>query len=246
MRINQSVGSSIWRYLEVAKKRMDSNLKHISSGRNPLTAAENTVAMAMGERLAAEIGKYTSLIENLQGSISMNQTGEGALAGVSDQLRRLRELTVQAGNETLTPDDRSSIQDEIKHIIENIDQVAAGTEYNSQPVISEMTSANLGIDNINITTEAGRTAALNSIDEAIDLVSTRRSRFGADIQRAENQISSAQIAIENLTATKSRLNDADVAEEIMSLTREKLLQGVGISVFKQSADSQAAILKLLK
>ena len=95
-------------------------------------------------------------------------------------------------------------------------------------------------------TQADSTAALLTVDFALSQVNTLRSELGAVQTRFESTISNLQITAENLTAARSRIQDADFAAETAELTRGQILQQAGLSIVAQANALPQSVLSLLQ
>ena len=99
---------------------------------------------------------------------------------------------------------------------------------------------------INVTTSAGASAALGSLDSSITTISNTRATFGAVQNRFEAVISNLEAFNESLTSSRSRIQDADFAAETANLTRTQILQQAGISILAQANTLPQAALSLLQ
>ena len=121
---------------------------------------------------------------------------------------------------------------------------AAGT--NDAPGANAGFSANdLGVGSINLSTQAGATSAITSIDTAIKSVSSARGNLGALQNRFEHTVNNLNVAVENLSASESQIRDTDMASEMTQFTRAQILQQAGTSMLAQANSSQQSVLKLL-
>jgi flagellin len=112
------------------------SIEKISSGMRINRAAEDSAGLAISEKMRGQIQGLKQAERNIQDGISLIQTAEGGLGQiVNPHLQRIRELAIQAANDTLMPADRNSIQMEIEGILESIDGIANHTEFNSIKVL---------------------------------------------------------------------------------------------------------------
>ncbi|MDR2771673.1 MAG: flagellin [Clostridiales Family XIII bacterium] len=124
--------------------------------------------------------------------------------------------------------------------------VGANQSQNVQVSLSDTSSTALGINKINLSTQEGANAAIGVIDEAIGKISTERSRMGAVTNRMDHTIRSLSTTEENMTASESRIRDADMAKEILDYTRNTILAQASISIMAQSKLMPQSILRLLQ
>jgi flagellin len=126
------------------------------------------------------------------------------------------------------------------------DQIAVnlGTAAFGSVAVSGFDSAGLGVGSLDLTT-AG-TAAIDAIDTAIKGVSTARATLGAYQNRFEHTINNLNVAVENLSASESRIRDTDMAQEMVSFTRSQILTQAGTSMLAQANQAPQNVLSLLR
>lgn len=121
--------------LKVNTKSMNTSLERLSSGYRINKAADDSAGMAISRKMKTQIAGLEQASRNASDGISVIQTAEGALTEVQNMLQRMRELSVQAANGTLTSDDRSAIQDEISELSSEIDRISTDTEFNTKTLL---------------------------------------------------------------------------------------------------------------
>ena len=102
------------------------------------------------------------------------------------------------------------------------------------------------LSSVNVLTVSGANDAINRVDSALTSVSSLRSQFGAVQNRFESTIANLQAVSQNLSASRSRIQDADFAAETAALSRAQILQQAGITVLSQANSSPQAVLQLLQ
>ncbi len=112
--------------------------------------------------------------------------------------------------------------------------------------IGDMGSAALGLDGLDITTEAGADAAITNIKAAISTVSTQRGDLGAIQNRLDHTINNLGVTTENLTAAESRIRDVDMAEEMMAYTKNNILVQASQAMLAQANQIPQGVLQLLQ
>ncbi|MDR7568936.1 MAG: flagellin, partial [Armatimonadota bacterium] len=131
LRINQNIAAlNAHRNLVATDNALSKSLERLSSGFRINRAADDAAGLAISEKMRAQVRGYTQAIRNAQDGISLVQTAEGALNEVHSILQRIRELVLQAGNETLSAEDRLAIQSEIDQLVEEVDRIANSTNFN--------------------------------------------------------------------------------------------------------------------
>ncbi|MFC4711685.1 flagellin [Planococcus dechangensis] len=226
------------RQLSSATNAQANSMEKLSSGLRINSAKDDAAGLSISEKMRGQIRGLEQASRNSQDAISMIQTAEGALNETHDILQRMRELTVQAGNDTNTADDREVIQVEIDDLVEEIGRIATTTQFNGQNLLdgtggasgvftfqigantdqqldvtfATMDAAGLGVDALDVSDAAAATAALTTLDDAIKLVSDERSQLGAKQNRLDHTTNNLNTSAENLTAAESRIRDVDYAE----------------------------------
>jgi len=114
------------------------------------------------------------------------------------------------------------------------------------PTMADADEDLTGIDSIDITTEKGAYLALKKIDDALDQVNGARATLGAVQSRFENAVANIQIGVENISASRGRIMDADFAKETASLSRAQILQQAGTAMVAQANQAPQGVLSLLR
>ena len=243
LRVNTNIASiTAQRNLTTVTLRLQGNYARLSSGLRIATAADDAAGLGISERMRAQIRSYGAAARNAQDGISLVQTAEGALSEAHNILTRMRELAIQATNGTLSTADRTTIDNEVGLLIEELDRIADSTEFNGVNLLDgsatttsiqvginanetiditmeDTNTDSLGVDVVQTDTAANAQTAIGLIDGAIDVISTARGAFGAAQNRMQSAFASIQNARENLSASESRIRDVDVASETADLTR---------------------------
>ncbi|MBU8771533.1 flagellin N-terminal helical domain-containing protein [Cytobacillus oceanisediminis] len=137
MRINHNIAAlNTYRQLNSAGNAQSKSMEKLSSGLRINRAGDDAAGLAISEKMRGQIRGLDQAGKNAQDSISMIQTAEGALNETHDILQRMRELAVQAGNDTNTGTDRGEIQKEINQLTSEINRIGNTTEFNSQKLLN--------------------------------------------------------------------------------------------------------------
>ncbi|MBZ9556967.1 MULTISPECIES: FliC/FljB family flagellin [unclassified Modicisalibacter] len=391
--INTNITSMIAQQnLNSSKSDLTTSMERLSSGLRINSAKDDAAGQAIANRMSSQITGLGQAQRNANDGISVAQTAEGALNQVNDNLQRIRELSVQAANDTNSADDRASIQAEIDQRLTEIDRISSQTDFNGTKVLAEdtklsiqvgandgesisislkeITSKTLGMDSFNVNGPQGTSAAaaatnfkdaygdstsiadssvndygddlattlgiatgsvaadtadayvdesgnwysqvtitagseaesrtleaqgisvgsgdsvtfsialdpqdadvttnttasftvdgtsisasslvtgatddpMAALDSALSQVDTFRSDLGAIQNRFESAITNLQTNETNLSAARSRIEDADYATEVANMTRSQILQQAGTSVLAQANQMPQSALSLL-
>ena len=120
------------------------SMEKLSSGLRINRAGDDAAGLAISEKMRGQIRGLTQASRNSADGISMIQTAEGALNETTNILQRMRELAVQASNDTNTTSDREEIQKEINALTEEVDRIANNTEFNTQKLLNGSKSGEAG------------------------------------------------------------------------------------------------------
>ncbi len=270
LRVNTNVASmNAQRNLFNTTNNLGGNFARLSSGLRIATAADDAAGLGISERMRSDIRSYGVASRNAQDGISLVQTAEGALNEVSDILGRMRELSMQSANGTLNSDDRETLDAEFQQLVQEVDRIAGGTQFNGVELLdgsnssisiqvgigggtndtisltaADATSSTLGISG-GISTSSSASSMLSTIDSAIDDVNTARGTLGAQQNRLQSTLRSLANVRETTSAAESRIRDVDVAFETADLTRNSILQQAATSVLAQANAQPQLALSLL-
>ncbi|RWU15251.1 flagellin [Anoxybacillus flavithermus] len=136
MRINHNIQAlNAYRNLAVNQSNTAKNLEKLSSGLRINRAADDAAGLAISEKMRSQIRGLEVAERNALDAISLIQTAEGALSSVHSMLQRMRELVVQASNDTNTANDRAALDQEIQQLKTEITRVATSTDFNKTALL---------------------------------------------------------------------------------------------------------------
>jgi len=274
LRINQNVEAmNAYRHLSNTNNTMSKSLEKLSSGFRINRAADDAAGLSISEKLRSQVGGFKVAMQNAQDGISMLQTAEGALNETTSLLQRIRDLAVQAANGTQDTASRTAADSEVQQNLNEIDRIAKATSYGNLTLLNAAQSFTFQVggttqsyDQIAIAvtamdttglavtagtvnsvgTVAGASAMLVKIDAAISAVSAQRSTFGAVQNRLEHTVANLGVAVENLSASESRIRDTDMASEMVSFTKSQILSQAGTAMLAQANQAPQNVLSLLR
>lgn len=135
--INTNVASlNAQRNLGSSQADLNKSMQRLSSGLRINSAKDDAAGLAISDRMTAQIRGLNQAVRNSNDGISLAQTAEGALQESTNILQRIRELAVQSANDTNTETDRSSLQDEVDQLQEELDRIAKTTEFNGKALLN--------------------------------------------------------------------------------------------------------------
>ncbi|MBZ9635993.1 flagellin [Clostridium sp. FP1] len=277
MRLSKNMASlDIYRAYSKNLTKQSGALGRISSGVKINSSKENPNAIAQSERLRMQIRGLQMAAKNTQDGVSMIQTTEGGIEGITSSLQRVRELLVQSGGAT-TQEDKDVIQKEINQMLNGADDMAKNTEFNGvkllvddtvppndnkgSTVIETVTGANVGekidIPKYNLTRKGldlsdGKVDvnkigdSLENVDKALDIIISARSKFGALENRLESSYNSTIEIADKIQSAESSIRDTDMAEEMMEYSKYNILIEAGNAMMVQSNKIPQDALRILE
>jgi flagellin len=272
MRINHNITAmNAYRNMVQINERVDKSMEKLSSGQRINRAGDDAAGLAISEKMRGQVKGLKMATKNAQDGISMIQTAEGALNESHAIIQRMRELAVQSANDTNTGEDREKLQLEISQLVKELDRIGNTTEFNTRVLMdgeyendgvifhigankdqnvtltfSDMRSGALGVEGVDITNQADSNQAIETINNALETVSTERAKFGAMQNRLEHTINNLRVAEENLQAAESRIRDTDMASEMVSLNKDRIITQSGTAMLAQANTTPQTVLQLLR
>ena len=253
--------------MNIANNNANKAMQRLSSGLKINSAKDNPAGLAIANKLNTQVRGLNQANSNAMDGISLVQTAEGALNEVHSMLNRMRELSVQGINGSLTPDDQAKIQLEIDELLKEIAQTGENTEFNQKKIldmdgnIQLQIGANsdqvINIDGSQIKMELiideldnpslkdDGDDILTKIDNAVEKTSKIRSILGSIQNRLEHTVTNLGVSEENMTASLSRIQDADMAEEMTNYTQYNVISQAGVSMLAQANQRPQQVLQLL-
>ena len=263
------------RNLNSSQSSLATSMQRLSSGLRVNSSKDDAAGLAIAERMNAQVRGMNVAVRNANDGISLAQTADGALASIGDSLQRMRELAVQSRNSTNSDSDKQSLNLEFTQLSSEIGRVLGGTTFNGKAILgadagtltfqvgANVTSNDtIDIATSNLTTDTTITSVtsasigsasdatalatvITAIDAALDDINSQRAVYGASQNRFSAVITNLQTSVENQSAAKSRIMDADFASETANMSRAQILQQAGTAMVAQANQLPQQVLKLL-
>ncbi len=259
LRINQNIAAmNAYRNLSVTDGQMSKSLEKLSSGFRINRAADDAAGLSISEGLRAQVGGLKVGARNAQDGVSVVQTAEGALTEVHSMLQRMNDLAVQHNNGTNNTDSKAALSSEFDALKTEIDRIQTNAKFNGVDLLGATAAAvtfqvgYASTDAISFTLGAVSLGTLTitdggtSVQGAITKVSAKRADLGALQNRFEHSINSINVAVENLSASESRIRDTDMAQEMVGFTRSQILSQAGTAMLAQANQGSQGVLSLLR
>lgn len=245
----------------------------LSSGQRITKAADDAAGLAISEKLKADIRSSHQANRNANDGISLIQTAEGGLNESSSILGRMKELAMQAANDTLTDSDRSMAAQEYEAVKSELERISRSTTFNGRKLLDGSSSRldfqvgvgangtedyisftpemlnsginSLGVATARVNTKAEAQQSITVIEGAINKISSHRATLGSIQNRLQTSSSHLQLYNENMSASNSRIRDVDYAMETSNLAKNNILNDANTAVLAQANTSGEKALKLL-
>lgn len=258
--------------LTANNRALSSVTAQLSTGTRINSAADDAAGSAISSKLTTQARSLNMAVRNTNDGISMMQTADGAAGGIQDMLYRMKELAVQAVNDTNSADERTELNAEFQQLESQIRDTVANTTWNGMKLL-DGTVGNAGTvgyhvgaaanDGVSVTyadfdlaaqplttarsinTGANATSALSSIDGAINQISSARATWGSAMNRLVHAGDNAANVSMNLSESNSRIVDTDYAQATSELARSMILNQAGSAMLSQANQQPWYVLALL-
>lgn len=237
--------------------------QRLSSGKKINSAADDAAGLAISGKMESQARGLAQGSNNASDMKNLLRTAEGGLDNIADALQRIRELSVQAKNDTNSKSDKQNIQYEVSSLLDFINSAAKGAQYNAMNLLDgSYTDKNAAISpdgsgmTVNIDDSAVIALGLNGydvtgnfdmsrVDKALDLVNSARSAMGAQQNRLDYAINANDVAYINQMQAQSRIADADMAKAITEKSRADVLTQYQLFSQKEKMAQAGSFLNLL-
>ena len=274
MRINQNIYSlNIFKNYTKSVASNSTALERIASGKKINSAKDNPIKIERSENINIKLRSLQKASQNTQDGISTLQVVDTAMGEIEDVLIRMRELSVQASSDNYSDEDRVSIKAEIEELKKIIDDTAESTEVNGNKLIGNKNVTDnsnpeirksqigsevgetidipyynlscdvLGIDNVDVINNPSQ--SITMLEKAISDVAGYRSKYGAIQNRMEESLDMIESNRATYEKNYSEIVDADVALEMLEVTRTSILMESSLALMAQSNNFPRDVVNML-
>lgn len=271
MRLNKNIYSlNIFRNYSNSISKGSKALNHITTGQKINSAKDNPNRIGQNESLKIQLLSSKKVEQNVQDTVSMIQTFDGAMQEINDSLSRMRELTVQGASGSLSDSDKDAIQNEIAQLRDGINDLVKNTSFNGVNMSDEsvngldvkykkalvgslddetlnvpifnLSTDNLGIDKVDVKSDIDN---ISIVDNAISMVSRIRGTYGGiqnGLEETAENLSERNIVYQS---AQSFIGDADIAKEYMQYSTQQILMQSSIGLIAQANNIPQETLQIL-
>jgi len=258
------------RQLGVTGAGLQQTIERLTTGKRINRASDDAAGLGISNKLGADIRITNQARRNANDGVSYLQVADGVLDEVTSLLTRAAELSQQAQTGTISNTNRQNLDAEFQNIIKTMADIGQSTKFNGQTVFSTtavsiavggFTSVAFTVGTISgsATAALGLTSGTNKLSSAtyaaaaqtlvttaLDNVSNLRATLGATMQQLSSVSNALGIQSENFTAAYSQIRDANIADEVVNLTKFQILNQSGTSALGQANQSSQQLLALLR
>jgi flagellin len=265
--VNSNIASlNSQRQLANSTNDLNTSYERLSSGKRINSAKDDAAGLQISSRLTAQINGLDQASRNANDGISLSQTAEGALDEFTNTLQRMRTLAVQSANGSNSTADRSALDNEFTELENELVRIASQTSFGGVNLLDGTYSAEfqVGADanqviSVSISTNFATIGTANDLDTganaqlaiaAMDVALAEATGARADLGSKQNRFSSAirsnDNTSQNVSASRSRIQDADYAKESAILAKNSVLQQASSSMLAQANQQPQIALSLLQ
>jgi flagellin len=247
--------------------------RQLSSGSRVYRAAADPSGMAITEKMRSKIVSRSQLTRNMNDGISLIQVAEGTLASMHKIGGRLRELAMQTATDTIGDSERKLANIEFRNLKDEMRRLRQSAKFNGNHIINESGSKyelqvglnnniaqdrlvydigkvlsakdNFGMDSVNVNSKLSSQTALGKIDKMIQAVSKGRADLGSTEVRLNSMVTNNLISNENLSSSKSKIKDADIAKVTADRAIDSIKKNATTAMLTHTSQNPSKVLKLV-
>jgi flagellin len=246
---------------------VSSKLLNLSSGKQINSVGDDPAGYSMARALESRRVGLNQALSNVGNAQNVLSIAEGGYQAIGDLLVEIKEKAIQAADDSYTSTQRAAIQDQIDALVEEIDDIVEETTYQDTALIDgsfasklfqtgasagdtfsvtllSADSAALSVNNIEVSDAAAASTAISTVDAAITNLNTRTQDVGEYVVRLEAKENMLSIAATNTEATRSRIEDADFAQEQLELIQAQIIQQTAYAAYGQANLAPQLVLTL--
>ncbi len=253
------------RNLAKSQQNLNTTINRLSTGLRINRASDDAAGLQISNNLRADVRVLNQAKRNANDGLGRLAVQDLTAEEATNLLTRAGELAEQAASGTTTSAGRAALNQEFTQIKEALNALDSDTKFDGQDIFGaqftvrvgesstesitvsafSIDSTSLSINANTLLTSATASTALTAVLSAIETVSQSRGSVGAKSARLQTIVNSLGITSENITAAESQIRDADIASEVVNLTKFQILSQSGVSALAQANQSSQSVLSLL-
>ena len=272
LRINTNVTSlAVQNAMRTNGRDTDRSMKNLATGSRISDPSADVAGAAISNQMTAEVKGMEAAKRNAESAVSFASVAEGAMNEQTNILTRMRELAVQAASDNYSNTERSLMNSEYGELKSELDRIAQTTRWGNQKILdgsiqefdfqvgttsgkesrityksnSNTTGSELGVDSLTVESKSDARDSLDTLDKAMSTISNSRAKFGALQSRLDSAQNNLGTQIENISAARSQIADADLAKEVTDVRRGQIIQQYQTSMLQEANNQTGLALKLI-
>lgn len=246
------------RQLGITAAGLNKTIERLTSGKRINHASDDAAGLGISNQLLSEVRVNNQAQRNANDGVSLLQVADGALDTITSLLQRKAELSQQAATGTIDTNGKANINAEYALINTQLSDIITNTKFNGTAVFGNTAKVEVGdFTPVDLTTPLKATAfksgaaaeaagELSNVQADLQTVSTQRAQIGASQQTLTSYASILGVQVQNLTSAASQITDANVADEVVNVSKFQILNQAGISALGKSNQSAQSVLALLQ
>lgn len=272
LRINTNVTSlAVQNAMRTNNRSTERSMKNLATGSRIAERSSDVAGGAIADQMNSDIKGMESAKRNAESAVSFANVAEGALNEQTNILMRMRELSVQAASDNYSSKERSMMNSEYIELKSELDRIAKTTRFGSQKILdgsvqeldfqvgttsgqesrisyksnSNTTGSELGVDGLSVESKDDARDSMDSIDKAMSTIGNARAKFGALQSRLDSAQNNLATQVENTSAARSQIADADLAKETTDVRRGQIIQQYQTAMLQEANNQTGLALKLI-
>lgn len=263
--INTNVSSLLTQSaLTTNNRSMNTAMAQLSTGLRINSAKDDAAGLAIAQNMTAQIRGLDQAVRNANDAIGLLQTADGAMIEQTNMIQRMRELAIQAMNDTVSTTQKGYLNQEFEALKAEVDRIGQQTQWNGEDILTGVTkkfqvganqnqSLSIQIANLggvgpggSIATAAGASTALGAASTALNTIVGERAKIGAVINRLTFAADNLTNVSLNASASRSQIQDTDYAKATTELSRTQIIQQAATAMLAQANQQPSTVLALLQ
>lgn len=258
-------------YGKQTARESELSLEKLSTGLRINRAADDSAGMFIANQLRSQANGLAQGNKNAQDAIGLVKIADSALEEYQKLLVTARDKSIQAASDTNGPDARAALEEDVKQLLAQADDIAKTTSFNGIKLLdgtfttkqfqvgseanqtismsignTDLTTQGLDDASVDLTTQAGANTAVTSFDAAIKSIDTIRAGIGSTQSALESKVRVNETTIVNVRAAESNIRDVDYASETEKLNKNNIKAQANAYALQQAFQSQQLVLGLLR
>ena len=264
-----NINSILQRSLSQANEGLNKSLERLATGLRINNADDDAAGLALSTRINTKIRGLNQAQTNIQTGINVLAIADDSLNTIDSSLQKLKDLSIKAANGVYSDSERQALQAQADQLVDHIQQTKDSTKFNGIKLFGDSASQNAEITiqvgeasdssstitfdtsldltdvGVDLLSEGAARDSIDKIESILDDVHNKQAYIGAGSKILGSIVDSNDIKIENLSAAKSTIMDADIVQETLNLTKNQILADATNALIVQNNNNEYQLMKIL-